>query len=281
MERYNPTDLFVGSEGTLGVITEATLELAGRPTQITGGRAIFETLEDATEAVFDAVRTGVDVATIELVDDTSAEMATAYLGTDLPEAPMVFLEFHAEHGVDEEIDLCRRLFESHGVQQFEMATDEEMDDLWRARRELAYALVAFDPDRDPIHPGDVTVPISAYPEIVAFATDLEAESGLSIPCFGHAGDGNLHYSVLVDRDDPAELEVGEDLYDRIVRRAIELGGTATGEHGIGEGKRASLELEHDEGALEVMRAIKGALDPTGTLNPGKIFPETPAASTRE
>ncbi len=272
---YNLKDLLVGSEGTLAVITEATLELAGRPAQIRGGRAIFDDLDDATEAVLEAVRTEVGVARIELVDEPSARMANDYFGTDLPDAPMVFLEFHANHGIDEEIDLCRTIFEAHDVARFEMATDEaEMDELWHVRRELAPAVAAYDPDREPVHPGDVTVPISAYPEIVRYAKDLETEYDLEIPCFGHAGDGNLHYTILVDRDDPDERQRCEDVYAQIVRRAIELGGTATGEHGVGEGKRRYLEDEHGEGSVEAMRAVKRALDPTDTLNPGKIFPET-------
>ncbi|WP_247000801.1 FAD-binding oxidoreductase [Halosolutus gelatinilyticus] len=272
---YNLTELVVGSEGTLAVVTRATLQLAGRPRQIRGGRAIFETLDDATEAVSDAVRTGVDVARIELVDGLSARMANAYLDTDLPDAPMVFLEFHAEHGIEEEIDLCRTIFEDHDATRFEMSSDDaEMDDLWRARRELAYAVATYDPDRKPLHPGDVTVPISSYPDIVHETKRLAEEYDLLVPCFGHAGDGNLHYTVLVDRDDEATVERGERLYREIVERAIDLGGTATGEHGIGHGKREYLAAEHGEGAVEAMRRVKRALDPTDTLNPGKIFPET-------
>ena len=272
---YNLTELLVGSEGTLAVVTEATLELAGRPEQIRGGRAIFETLDDATEAVFDAVRTEVDVARIELVDGLSATMANDYLGSDLPDAPMVFLEFHANHGIEAEIDLCRTIFEDHDVVRFEMSDDEaEMAELWKARRELAYAVSTYDPDLVPLHPGDVTVPISAYPEVVHEAKRLADERDLLVPCFGHAGDGNLHYSVLVDPDDPDQLERGERLYREIVELAIDLGGTATGEHGIGEGKQKYLEPEHGAGAVEAMRSIKRALDPTDTLNPGKIFPET-------
>ena len=272
---YNLKDLLVGSEGTLGVVTEATLELAGRPEQIRGGRAIFPTLDDATRAISDAVRTGVDATTIELVDAMSAEIANRYLETDLPDSPMVFLEFHANHGIDVEIELCRTIFESHGVEAFEMSVDEyDMADYWRARWELPYAIENYDPNRVSIHPGDVTVPIRTYPDIVTFAKELEAEHGLSIPCFGHGGDGNLHYTVLVNHDDPEEVELGRDLYDRIVRRAIELDGTATGEQGIGAKKQQYLELEHGENAVGAMRAIKQALDPTDTLNPGKIFPET-------
>ncbi|AXR82054.1 FAD-binding oxidoreductase [Natrarchaeobaculum sulfurireducens] len=272
---YNLTELLIGSEGTLGVVTRVTLRLAGRPEQIRGGRAIFETLEDATEAISDAIRTEVDVARIELVDELSAGMANDYLGTDLPDAPMVFLEFHANHGVDEEIDLCRTIFEGHDVSRFEMSDDDaEMERLWKARRELAYAVRSYDPDLEPLHPGDVTVPISAYPKVVREAKRLGEQRDLLVPCFGHAGDGNVHYSVLVDPDDPEMVDRGERLYRDLVELALEFGGTATGEHGIGLGKRRFLEPEHGAGAVETMRAIKRALDPTDTLNPGKLFPET-------
>ncbi|AGB16401.1 FAD/FMN-dependent dehydrogenase [Halovivax ruber XH-70] len=272
---YNLTELLIGSEGTLAVVTEVTLELAGRPAQKRGVRAIFETLDAATAAVSDTVRSGVDVARIEVVDGLSARMANAYQGSDLPDAPMVFLEFHANHGVDEEVALCRSIFEEYALERFETDDDgTEMADLWAARRDLAYAVASYDADLDPLHPGDVTVPISAYPEIVRETKRLADEADLLVPCFGHAGDGNLHYSVLVDRSDPPMVERGEELYAAVVERAIELGGTATGEHGIGQGKREYLEPEHGDGAVDAMRSIKRALDPTGTLNPGKIFPET-------
>ncbi|MXV62512.1 FAD-binding protein [Natronorubrum sp. JWXQ-INN-674] len=274
---YNLTDLIVGNEGTLAVVTEVTLELSGRPQQIRGGRAIFETLDDATEAIADAIRTEVDVAKIELVDDLSARIANRYLDTGLPDAPMVFLEFHANHGIEEEIDLCRTIFEEHDVLRFEMSDDDaEMDRLWKARRELAYAVRSYDADLEPLHPGDVTVPLDSYPEIVRETKRLADEAGLLAPCYGHAGDGNLHHTVLVDPNDPEQVERGEAVYEQTVERAIELGGTVTGEHGIGQGKRKFLEAEHGAGGVDAMRRVKRALDPTGTLNPGKIFPETEA-----
>ncbi|WP_423750726.1 FAD-binding oxidoreductase [Salinirarus marinus] len=272
---YNLKDLVVGSEGTLAVVTEATLKLAGIPEQKRAGRAIFPTIDDATSAISDAITSGVDVATIELLDETTATMANAYAGLDLPDAPMVFLEFHADHGIEEEVEFCRTIFEAHDVSQFEMAaTESEMDRLWQARKDVAYASREWDDDLEPLHPGDVTVPISKYPEIIRYARDLAAEYDLTIPCFGHAGDGNFHYVVLVDPDDPDHVAAGEEVYARIVDRALELGGTATGEHGIGLGKREFLVAEHGEATVEVMRAIKRALDPRDTLNPGKMFPET-------
>ncbi|MFP8952618.1 FAD-binding oxidoreductase [Natrialbaceae archaeon A-arb3/5] len=272
---YNLTELLVGSEGTLAVVTEATLELAGRPAQIRGGRAIFGSLSDATDAIAEAIQTEIDVARIELVDALSARMASEYLETALPDAPMVFLEFHANHGVEEEIDLCRTIFDEHGVERFEIGDDSgEMAELWRARRELAYAISNYEPEREALHPGDVTVPISAYPEIVRETKQRAAEADLLAPCYGHAGDGNLHYTVLVDLDDPAQVERGEKVYRTVIERAIELGGTITGEHGIGEGKREHVTAEHGADAVATMRSIKRALDPTNTLNPGKIVPET-------
>ncbi|MFC5367430.1 FAD-binding oxidoreductase [Salinirubrum litoreum] len=272
---YNLKDLLVGSEGTLGVVTRATLRLAGIPEQRRAGRALFADLADASEAVADAIRSGVDVASIELIDATSARMANAYTGTDLPDAPTVFLRFHADHGVDREIDFCRSIFEHHDATHFEIADSEaEMADLWQARKDLAYAVQSWDPDLEPLHPGDVTVPISQYPAIIREAKRLADEHDLLIPCFGHAGDGNLHYSVLVDPDDADQVALGEEVSATIVERAIEMGGTATGEHGIGTGKREYLLAEHGEASVEAMRAIKRALDPTDTLNPGKIFPET-------
>jgi D-lactate dehydrogenase (cytochrome) len=271
---YNLTDLLVGSEGTLGVVTRATLELAGIPEQKRGGRAVFQDLEAAAGAVTDAVASGVDVAKIELVDALSARVADDYLGTDLPDAPMVFLEFHADHGVDEEVAFCRAIFEDHGVESFEMADEERMADLWAARRELAVAIQAWDPDLKPVHPGDVTVPVSEMPDLVRHAKAVGEEYDAPVPCFGHAGDGNVHYSVLVDTDDPDAVERGEAAYGDIVERAIEMGGTATGEHGVGRGKRRFMQAEHGDGAVEAMRAVKRALDPRDTLNPGKVFPET-------
>ena len=273
---YNLKDLLVGSEGTLAVITRATLELAGRPDQIRGGRAVFADLEDATAAVLDAVTAGLDVAKIELVDATSAGMVNAFLDTGLPDAPMVFLEFHADHGVAEEVAFCEDLLGAHDVQQLTVGAEERMDELWEAREQLAYAIQAYDPDLSGLTPGDVTVPISEYPDVVGFLKERAAAADLLVPCFGHAGDGNLHYTVLVDPADPDSVAAGRGVHEAVVERAIEVGGTATGEHGIGQGKREYLVAEHGTASVEAMRAVKRALDPTDTLNPGKVFPETAA-----
>ena len=270
---YNLKDLLVGSEGTLAVVTRATLELAGRPQQVRGGRAVFSDLEAAGAAIADAVQSGVDVAKIELVGRRATEVANAYVGTDLPDRPMVFLEFHADHGIDEEIDFCRTVFAAHDPIEFELAGEDEMDELWQLRKDMAYALDEWDPDLRQLHPGDVTVPMSEFPGIVRFARERADAADLFMACYGHAGDGNLHYEILVDPDDEVEVEHGEEVYAAVVERAIELGGTATGEHGVGLGKREFLATEHGEGSVRAMRAIKDALDPNGVLNPGKIFPD--------
>jgi len=146
-----------------------------------------------------------------------------------------------------------------------------MDDLWAARRELAEALEPYDDNLSPLTPGDVTVPISEYPDLVRYVKDLGDQEDFLISCFGHAGDGNLHYTVMVDPDDPADVAHGETVSKRIVERAIELGGTSTGEHGIGLGKQDYLVAEHGEAAVDAMRSIKGALDPAGIMNPSKVF----------
>lgn len=269
---YNLKELLVGSEGTLGIITRATLQLAGRPEQIKGGRAVFPTLRDATEAISDAVTSGVDVAKIELIDSPTAVLANDYSDTELPEKPMVFVEFHANHGIDEEIDFCRSLFTAHNMESLEIASGVEMEQLWQARKDITYAAEEFDPELDIGPPGDVTVPIGQYPEMITEVKAVAEDYDFFVPCFGHAGDGNLHYFVLADYDNPEEAARAREAYAELVERALDLDGTATGEHGIGVGKRKFMRLEHGETAVETMRTIKQAIDRKGTLNPGKIVP---------
>jgi D-lactate dehydrogenase (cytochrome) len=299
---YNLASLLVGSEGTLAVVTRATLRLTPRPAQIRGGRAVFPTLDDAVGAVTEAVQSGIDVAKLELIDEASARMANAYLDaadadvsdagvsdgdgvsgdgdgaasveTSFPERPAVFVEFHGDRGIDAEIAACRELFERHGVDRFETAGAYRMAALWRARRDLVYAITEYDEALSMLHPGDVTVPISHLGETVRYVQRQAADLDVVAPCFGHVGDGNLHYIVMVDRDDPESVERGETLSRRVVEHAIEVGGTATGEHGVGRGKREYLVAEHGEATVEAMRAIKRAFDPNDILNPGKLFPET-------
>lgn len=269
---YNLRDLFVGSEGTLGVVTRSTLQLAGRPAQVGGGRVEFETVDDAAAAVADVIRSGVDVSAIELVDATAARIVTDHVGAGLPERPMLFVELRVNHGLETELEFCRDVMAAHDPRRFETADEASLDELWAARRELPEAIQAFDPDLVSVHPGDVAVPISRYPVLVSHIAALADANDLTIPCFGHAGDGNVHFDVLVDPDDDAAVALGERVFDDIVEHALELGGTATGEHGIGRGKRRFMRPEHGTAGVDVMRAIKRGLDPNGTLNPGKVLP---------
>jgi D-lactate dehydrogenase (cytochrome) len=148
-----------------------------------------------------------------------------------------------------------------------------MADLWQARKDLTYALEEYDPARTQLHPGDITVPIGRYAEMVAEAKALGAEYGLTVPCFGHAGDGNVHFSVIADPDDPDEVARAHELYEAITKRALEFDGTVTGEHGIGVGKRDHLADEHGDDGVDLMRRVKRAFDPDEILNPGKVLPD--------
>jgi D-lactate dehydrogenase (cytochrome) len=276
---YNLADLVIGSEGTLAVVTKVTLRLTGLPEQRRGGRATFPTVEDAAAAVADAVGSGVDLAKVELLDTETVAMANAYSDTGLPETPTLFVEFHADHDVDAEVDFCETVFAAHGLETFDVADDEDaMAELWQARKDLTYAMEVFDPDRTQLHPGDVTVPIGRYAEMVAEATELSDEYGLAVPCFGHAGDGNMHFSVIADPDDPDEVKRAHDCYEAITKRALELDGTITGEHGIGVGKRDYLADEHGDEGVALMGRVKRAFDPDGILNPGKVLPEADGGS---
>lgn len=270
---YNLKDLVVGSEGTLAVVTRVTLETAGIPEQIRGGRAVFESVADAAAAVADARRSGVDVASMELVDEHCARIANGFLGTDLPDRPMVFLEFHRNHGVDAEIEFCEGVFADHDPISFETVGGDAMGELWELREELPEAVVQHDPDLVSAHSGDVAVPPSEFTELVAYIHERAGEADLLAPSFGHVGDGNVHFDVLVDPADAEMVERGEAVAHDVVERAIELGGTCTAEHGIGNTKQKFVRTEHGDGAVDLMGRVKESFDPNGVLNPGKVLPE--------
>lgn len=270
---YNLIDLFVGSEGTLGIITKATLKLAPRPEQIRGGRVVFPDRTTASAAVSDVIQSGVDVAKIELIDELSAVMANRYLGSNLPDVPMAFIEFHANHSIEEEVDFCKTILDSHETKKVDINhSGREMEELWETRKEMAEALKHYDPELEMLTSGDVTVPISKYENLIEYISTLETRHDLEIPCFGHAGDGNIHYTVMYPSGNKDYRQAAETVDEQIVRHAIELGGTATGEHGIGLGKKQYLVEEYNKRTIDVMRQVKKALDPKEILNPGKIFP---------
>jgi len=269
---YDLTKLFVGSEGTLGIITELTLRLHGVPEATSAAICAFERLDDAVNTVIQTIQMGVPVARIELVDELSIRGFNSHAGYDMPERPTLFLEFHGtEASVAEQADTVGEIAGDHGCLGFNWtANAEERSRLWSARHDAYYAQQSLRPGARG-YVTDACVPISHLAEaILETAEDLKT-SPLLAPLVGHVGDGNFHLAILINPDDPDEKAEAERLGSRISERAIRLGGTVTGEHGIGIGKRKFMEAEHGD-AWAVMGDIKRTLDPRGILNPGKIVP---------
>ncbi len=269
---YDLTRLFIGSEGTLGLITDVTLRLHGIPAAVAAAVCQFASLDGAVDTVISTIQLGVPVARIELLDEVFMAALNKYAGLDYAPVPTLFFEFHggSDAGVREDAATVKELAEQNGGSAFQWATDEtERARLWKARHEAYFASLT-------IRPGarswitDVCVPISGLAEAIRAAKRDIAESFIQGAVLGHVGDGNFHVGYLVDPASPAELTEAKRLNDRMVDRAIAAGGTCTGEHGIGLGKQDSLLKEHGEG-VQVMRDIKRALDPGNLLNPGKIF----------
>ena len=267
---YDLTRLFVGSEGTLGVITEITLRLYGIPEAISSAVCSFPTLDDAVQAVIVTIQSGVPVARIELLDDVMLDAINKYSKTDFRVAPTLFLEFHgSERGVAEQAEAVQGIAKDFGGTDFAWtAKPEDRTKMWQARHDAAYAAMAMRPNGK-IWPTDVCVPISRLAECIAETKrDLDG-SFLMAPIVGHVGDGNFHLAFVLDPSKPEELKEAERLNERLVMRALAMDGTSTGEHGIGYGKLDFLVAEHGE-AVSVMRAVKLALDPDNLMNPGKI-----------
>lgn len=267
---YDLTRLLVGSEGTLGIVTEITLKLHGIPEAVAGGVCPFQTLEDACNAVIATIQSGIPVARIELLDDLQVRASNAYSKLELNEVPTLFLEFHGtEAGVKEQSELFGEIAEDLGGGPFEWADDPDVRArLWQARHDAYFADLYLRPGVDGVAT-DVCVPISRLAEcILATKADID-RLGLVAPIVGHVGDGNFHVSVMVDMDDKAEVARVESFMEALVERAIAMDGTCTGEHGVGHGKTKYLDAELG-GAVDVMKTIKKALDPLNILNPGKI-----------
>lgn len=269
---YDLTRLFVGSEGTLGIITEATLRLHGRPEATAFAVCAFDSLQGAVDAVIATIQLGVPIARIELLDDVMVAAVNRYSKLDLPELNTLFLEFHgSSESVAEQARTVRELAQQNGGHDFRWSDrEEERSRLWQARHDAAYASKALRPGCEN-WATDVCVPISHLAEVITFIRAEADKSFLPAPIVGHVGDGNFHMALVVDRSRPEEIAEAERLNRLLVTRALELGGTCTGEHGIGLGKMEFLELEHGAG-VDVMRTIKQALDPHGILNPGKLLP---------
>ncbi len=268
---YDLTRLFVGSEGTLGVITEITLKLHGIPEAISGGICPFPTVEAACNAAIATIQSGIPVARMELLDALMVKATNAYSKLSLPEVPVLFLEFHGSAaGVAEQSERFGEIAREYAGGPFEWTTrPEDRTRLWQARHDAYWAGRALRPNAKALAT-DVCVPISRLAECVVETQKDIAASGLICPIVGHVGDGNFHCAPVVDMDDPAELAALEGFMERLVARALAMDGTSTGEHGVGQGKMKYLEAEHGAVALDVMRSVKRALDPHNIMNPGKI-----------
>ncbi|WP_110601387.1 FAD-binding oxidoreductase [Salinicola lusitanus] len=267
---YDLTHLMIGAEGTLGIITELNVKLHGLPEAISSATVAFEDVAGAVNAVIASIQYGIPMARIELMDALAMQAVNRFSGFDYAEKPTLFLEFHGTHaGVKEQAETMLELCQEFGGSDFAWATkEEERQALWQARHDAAYAAKALRPGMEFLAT-DICVPISQLAECIEATQADVAESGLIAPLLGHVGDGNFHLVVAVDRHSEQELETLAAFNRRLIERALAAGGTCTGEHGIGTGKRAYMEAEHGEG-WAVMRAIKAALDPLGIMNPGKL-----------
>ncbi|MEJ2119194.1 MAG: FAD-linked oxidase C-terminal domain-containing protein [Alphaproteobacteria bacterium] len=269
---YDLTRLFVGSEGTLGVITEVSLRLYGIPESITAAVCNYPDLESAVNTVIATIQSGIPVARIELIDEVQIEAINNYSKTNFPVEVTLFLEFHGtEAGAREQAEMVKAISDEFGGGDFQWTEKlEDRNKMWQARHDAAYAAMAMRPGAKMIAT-DVCVPISRLAECITETQRDVKESGLLAPIVGHVGDGNFHLVLSADENDPSEMERAEALNERLVMRALAMEGTCTGEHGIGMGKMDFLIAEHGGDAISVMRSIKTAIDPDNIMNPGKIL----------
>jgi D-lactate dehydrogenase (cytochrome) len=268
---YDLTRLLVGSEGTLALVCEVTLRVQPTPEAMSAAVCAFPTLRDAVGCVLAVSQHAIPVARIELLDEMLIDAINRHNGLDLAVAPTLFLEFH---GTPDEVAAqakeTEQITADHGGTGFAWATDEaQRRRMWDARHRAYDATRALRPGTSALTT-DVAVPVSMLADVILRTrADLD-EHGLTGSILGHVGDGNFHVTLLIDRDDPADVQRGMEFHDRVVRGALDVGGTCTGEHGVGYGKASYLELEHGAAAVGLMRAIKHALDPDDIFNPGKI-----------
>ncbi len=269
---YDLTRLLIGAEGTLGIITEITLRLQGIPEAITSARCSFPTVDAACQAVMMTIQYGIPVARIELLDELSVKAANAYSGLNLPETPLLLLEFHgSETGAVEQAETFGQIAEEFGGTDFAAtSTTEERNKLWQARHDMYWASLQLRPGAHGMST-DVCVPISRLAECVTAAQQKAADMGLLAPVVGHVGDGNFHTLLLMDMENAEEVAKAEEFVGWLNDMAISMEGTCTGEHGIGQGKMPYLVKELGP-ATDYMAAIKAALDPDNIMNPGKILP---------
>jgi D-lactate dehydrogenase (cytochrome) len=269
---YDLTRLFVGSEGTLGVITEITLKLYPIPEAISAAICSFPSIEAAVRTTIQIIQLGVPIARVELIDVNSVRMVNAHSKLNLREEPMLLMEFHGSPaGVKEQAETVQEIASEFGGNAFEWAaTPEERTRLWTARHNAYFAAVQSRPGCKVIST-DTCVPISRLADCLLDSVAEADASGIPYFLVGHVGDGNFHFGYLLDPDIPQERVTAEDLNHKLVSRALQLGGTCTGEHGVGLHKMGFLVDEAGAGAVDMMRTIKRALDPKNIMNPGKIF----------
>jgi D-lactate dehydrogenase (cytochrome) len=272
---FDLTRLFVGSEGTLGVITDVTLRLYGRPEAVRAAVCPFESMSGAANTVIQTIQLGIPVARIEIIDEAQLKVVNAYSKTNYPLAPTLFFEFHgiSETAVADQIRAVEEIAREHGARGFKWAASlEDRNTLWQARHNAYYATVASRPGAR-AWTTDICVPISHLAECILETQADIAAAKVVAPLVGHAGDGNFHLIIMLDPDDREEFAAISRLSERLVERALKFGGTCSGEHGVGVGKLKYLQAEHGA-ALDVMRAIKRAIDPNNLMNPGKLIPDS-------
>jgi D-lactate dehydrogenase (cytochrome) len=269
---YDLTHLFTGSEGTLGLIVEATLRLHGQPDKILAATWDFGTVQGAVDTVIATIQSAVPIARMELLDTAAIRACNAFSGLNLPEKPMLFLEFHGSNeSVADQLALVRMIGEGNGGGTLRFATEtEDRNKLWKARHQMlpsARALIAG----SVVWTTDICVPISKLCEAITLVQNAVDKAGLTAPILGHVGDGNFHTLFVLPPKDEASWAAAKAINELMIDFALSVGGTCTGEHGIGLGKRHAMLREHGREAVDVMKRVKDALDPKGMLNPGKLF----------
>jgi len=268
---YDLTRLLVGSEGTLGVITEVTVRLYGLPEAMSAAVCPFSSLEGAVNTVVETIQMGIPIARIELIDEMLIDVINRFSDFDYPLEPTLFMEFHgSDNAVKEQAEMVEEIANSHGGHGFQWASrPEERNKLWQARHDGFLSLRTAYPGKD-FWVTDVCVPISRLAECIYETQKDIAKASLVAPLVGHVGDGNFHLTIPYDKNNPEEVAAIEQLNQRLIERAIAMDGTSTGEHGIGLGKKKYMPLEYGP-ALDYMKIIKKSLDPKNILNPHKIF----------
>ncbi|MCB9005757.1 MAG: FAD-binding protein [Ardenticatenaceae bacterium] len=270
---YDLTHLFIGSEGTLGIITELTIKLQGIPEAISAAIVGFDELDTAVKAVTEIRQSGIPVARVEFLDEVMVEAINQFTDLNLAERPTLFFEFHGSNStVQESAELAAEITHAWGGSDFQWAVDiGERNALWKARHNAYFACLAYRPGSRSLTT-DVCVPISQLAECIIKTKEDIDQAGLTAPIVGHVGDGNFHLLLLVDPQKPEDFAKAEQLNGRLVKRALAMGGTITGEHGVGLGKMKFMKSQHGVETLAVMHAIKQAIDPQNLMNPGKMLP---------